>query len=90
MLQHNLVNSWVGRAHAVHTIVTNKGKNTPGTDGTIWDSPDKKFAAINELKIGKGYCCKPVRRVYIHKANGKLRPLGIPCMIDRRYLWLRS
>ncbi len=89
MLQHNLVKSWVGRAMAVRIIVTNKGKNTPGIDGIIWDNPDDKFAAISELLVGKGYQCKPVRRVYIPKPNGGPRPLGIPPMFDRRLqaLW---
>lgn len=45
-LQHNLVNSWAGRAMAVRIVTTNKGNKTPGVDGVVWDNPNKKFAAI--------------------------------------------
>jgi RNA-directed DNA polymerase len=48
MLQMNLVNSWAGRALAVRTVVTNKGKKTPGVDGEVWETPDLKFAAIEK------------------------------------------
>lgn len=89
-LQDNLVRSWEARAQAVCTITTNKGKNTPGIDNIIWDTPDAKFAAIPQLLVDpNSYKCQKIKRVYIPKAKGGLRPLGIPCIIDRRLqsLW---
>jgi len=64
---------------AYQKIAPNKGAMTPGVDGQTFDgfSPEKVRAIINRLADGT-YQPKPVRRVYIPKANGRLRPLGIP------------
>jgi RNA-directed DNA polymerase len=81
-LQHLLTHSFSGKALAVRRVTENQGKHTPGVDGEIWDTPTKKTAAVYSLKQ-HGYHPLPLRRVYIKKQNGKLRPLGIPTQFDR-------
>jgi RNA-directed DNA polymerase len=81
-LQRLLTHSFCGRALAVRRVTENKGKRTPGVDGAIWITPASKCKAIHSLR-SHGYKPQPLRRVYIPKANGKLRPLGIPTMTDR-------
>jgi group II intron reverse transcriptase/maturase len=60
------------------------GNMTPGTDEETLDgfSIDEINKLIEEMQTEK-YQCKPVRRTYIPKANGKLRKLGIPSTRDK-------
>jgi len=81
-LQHLLTRSFSGKALAVKRVTENKGRNTAGVDGIIWDTPKKKMQAVQELRT-KGYRPQPLRRVYIPKSDHQKRPLGIPCMKDR-------
>ena len=81
-LQWLLTHSFYGKAVAVKRVTENRGKNTPGVDGETWNTPEQKSKAINSLKR-RGYQPQPLRRVKIPKANGKLRPLGIPTLRDR-------
>ncbi len=73
---------------AVHDIKSNKGSKTPGIDGKIID--DYLQMSREELlelvkKHLTSYKPKPVKRKFIPKGNDstKVRPLGIPTMLDR-------
>lgn len=81
-LQHLLTHSFSGKALAVKRVTENQGKHTPGVDREIWNTPEKKVTALHSLRQ-RGYRSQPLKRVYIPKANGKKRPLGIPTMKDR-------
>ena len=71
---------------AYRNIKRNKGSSTSGTDrSTIEDIkslPTDKYIEMVQRKL-KFYQPKPVRRIEIPKPNGKMRPLGIPTIIDR-------
>lgn len=81
-LQWLLTNSFYAKLLAIRRVTQNKGKNTPGVDRVIWRKPYQKLKAAKSLNR-RGYQPLPLRRIYIPKKNGKLRPLGIPCMRDR-------
>jgi RNA-directed DNA polymerase len=65
---------------------SNRGSKTPGTDGkTIKDIEQlTEYELVAEIQNKlKNYHPKKVRRKLIEKDNGKWRPLGIPCILDR-------
>ncbi|XWN35572.1 MAG: reverse transcriptase N-terminal domain-containing protein [Roseivirga sp.] len=76
-LQWVLTHSFSAKAIAVKRVTENRGRKTPGIDGQTWQTPREKYQAIGLLQR-RGYRPGPVRRVYLPKANGKRRPLGIP------------
>ena len=70
---------------AIHAVKSNRG--AAGIDKMTVDALEGYFAEhgkeIKKQIRAKKYQPQPVRRVYIPKANGKQRPLGIPTVVDR-------
>jgi group II intron reverse transcriptase/maturase len=65
-------------------LYPNKGAMTPGvTSETVDGMSLRKIDAIIEALRYERYRWTPVRRTYIEKKNGKLRPLGVPCWSDK-------
>jgi len=74
-------------AEAARITLASSGARTPGVDGvdkTVLErNLPHELAAIRAELLAGTYVPQPARRVYIPKANGKLRPLGIPSLRDR-------
>ena len=73
-------------AHAYAQCRANKG--APGVDGQDFADVEAygRERWLGELALAlseESYRPEPIRRVFIPKANGKLRPLGIPTLRDR-------
>jgi len=65
-------------------LYSNDGAMTPGADGeTVDDMSLGKIGRIIDALRCERYRFAPVKRVYIEKKNGKLRPLGLPSWPDK-------
>ncbi len=65
-------------------IYSNQGAMTPGpTQETADGMTIEKIEAIIDALRHEQYRFSPVRRIYIPKKNGKLRPLGLPSWSDK-------
>ena len=87
-LQRLLTTSFYGKCLAIKRVSSSPGSKTPGVDGVLWHTSGQKMKAISELRR-RGYSSSPLKRIYIPKRLGKMRPLSIPTLKDKamQTLW---
>lgn len=77
--------SWLQEAARI--TLASSGAKTPGIDGMDKQAMERdlqyQLDTIRAELLTGGYQPQPAKRVYIPKANGKQRPLGIPTLRDR-------
>jgi RNA-directed DNA polymerase len=77
--------TWLRVAH--HKVNSNQGRETAGVDGESMSNfngdLEGNLETLRQVLKARIFEPQPVRRVYIPKANGKKRPLGIPGIRDR-------
>lgn len=80
---------------AAEVTLSSKGAKTPGVDGItkihLQDKLTDYLDGIRNDLLSGNYQPMPARRIYIPKANGKQRPLGIPTskLIPTRFCFVK-
>jgi RNA-directed DNA polymerase len=74
-------------AEAARIVLASNGARTPGIDGMdkqrLQVRLDQHLDDLRVKLLEGSYRPHPVKRIYIPRSNGKLRPLGIPTLTDR-------
>jgi RNA-directed DNA polymerase len=84
-LQKMMLRSWSNTLVSVRQVTQfNAGRRTAGIDGQVaLSARNRAEVAVRVHRTVSTWDPLPVRRVYVPKANGKRRPLGIPVLMDR-------
>jgi RNA-directed DNA polymerase len=83
-LQQLMLRSYSNTLQSVRRVTQqNHGKHTPGVDKVVIRTPAARMRLVASLQHTQVWRASPVKRVFIPKQNGKLRPLGIATIADR-------
>jgi RNA-directed DNA polymerase len=83
-LQKLMLRSRSNKLQAIRRVTqVNQGRKTPGVDKIVVNTDRDRSLLVKQLACNDLKSVKPVKRIYIPKSGGKIRPLGLPTILDR-------